>query len=267
MAKKVNEEVIARYAADRAEVDVVFPGHFLNYGYWDQDNMVSRACISVEDRVESQKQLYRKALDTLEVRDVDRLLEVGCGRGAGTVLALDEYLPTEVCGIDAVPRQLDRAMVANKEALTRYRDRLSFKQGVAADIPYPDGHFDKVISVEAIQHFPDIFYFCSEIARVTGQDSRIAITSVFAPGSEVTTNDWASRIESFDGVCYAHPIDELKTALIKNGFSTVNVESIGDRVFRGMDSWFEEISFESSERNCLVAYEEGIIDYYLVSAC
>lgn len=267
MKEKFNQKVASRYSEDRPEIYEVFPGDFINYGYWEVLDSGQSNNISVADRINSQQELYRKVLSTLNISSGDRLLEVGCGRGAGACLALQEYSPLEVRGIDLVPEQIDRAIAANGKILSDRRRDISFHYGPAGNIPFSDNYFDKVFSVEAIQHFPDIDEFFSEVSRVTKHSlSGLAITSVFAPSPAITTEQWAELIDSFDGVCYAHSIDELTVKLKQYGFGSLNVTSIGENVFRGMNSWFERIGLDTSEKNCVLAYEQGLMDYFLISA-
>lgn len=267
MKEKFNQKVSNRYAEDRPEIYEVFPGDFINYGYWEAPDSGQPNNISVAERINSQQELYRKVLGTLNIDSGDRLLEVGCGRGAGACLALQEYSPLEVCGIDLVPEQIERAIAVNGEIIRDRPREISFRRGSAGNIPFSDNYFDKVFSVEAIQHFPDIDEFFSEVARVTKHNlSGLAITSVLAPSPAITTEQLGKLIDSFDGVCYAHSIDELTAKLKQYGFGSLNVTSIGENVFRGMASWFERIGFDTSERNCVLAYEQGLMDYFLISA-
>jgi hypothetical protein len=85
----------------------LFSGHFINFGYW-QDFTPGRH-ISVEERTESQANLYRAILRRLEIDPTDVMLEVGCGIGVGAALALREFGPSAVWGLDYSQDQLDRA--------------------------------------------------------------------------------------------------------------------------------------------------------------
>ncbi len=88
----------------------------------------------------------------LKVKPEDRLLDVGCGTGLTT-----ESWDCKRYGIDPAPKLLERA---------RQKDKIEYKLAPAENIPYPDGYFDIVISITAIQNFEDIEKGLNEMKRV-----------------------------------------------------------------------------------------------------
>jgi ubiquinone/menaquinone biosynthesis C-methylase UbiE len=87
-----------------------------------------------------------------EPKPHEKLLDVGCGTGLTT-----EHWPCIRYGIDPAKKLIERA---------RQKDRIEYKVAAAEDIPYPDGFFDHVISITAIQNFSDIKKGLLEIKRV-----------------------------------------------------------------------------------------------------
>ncbi|MBU0629068.1 MAG: class I SAM-dependent methyltransferase [Nanoarchaeota archaeon] len=88
----------------------------------------------------------------LKVKASDKLLDVGCGTGLTT-----EPWDCIRYGVDPAPKLLERA---------RLQSEIEYKLAPAENIPYPDGFFDVVISITAIQNFADIEKGLSEIKRV-----------------------------------------------------------------------------------------------------
>ena len=88
----------------------------------------------------------------LKVKASDKLLDVGCGTGLTT-----ESWGCKRYGVDPAPKLLARA---------RQREQIEYKLAPAENIPYPDGFFDIVISITAIQNFEDIEKGLKEIKRV-----------------------------------------------------------------------------------------------------
>jgi ubiquinone/menaquinone biosynthesis C-methylase UbiE len=88
-----------------------------------------------------------------------RVLEIGIGTGRN----LPYYTEVaSVTGLDPEPRMLERA---------RRRSRslpfvAEFTQGVAEDLPFPDGQFDTVVVSLALCTIPDPAMALSEIGRV-----------------------------------------------------------------------------------------------------
>lgn len=111
-------------------------------------------------------QVTRDYLETLGLQPGMRVLEVGCGTGRATVdLGLHEMVgPTgEVVALDPSAVLLKRLEAKCAE---RGIENVRVVQGVAEELPFPDGSFDAAISVMAL-HFTDAYRSVAEMARVT----------------------------------------------------------------------------------------------------
>ncbi|KIF04201.1 methyltransferase [Streptomyces sp. RSD-27] len=244
----------------------VFAGGFINFGYWRREDLDGPP--SVDDRIRSQQDLYRRVLDTAGPLGGGQLLEVGCGLGVGCALAVGEYGPARVTGMDIHPQQLDRARRANAGLLDGPGpERLRLVRGAAEEMPFEDGAFDCVYSVEAAQHFDDLERFAAETARVLRPGGRAAVTSFFAadPGAAPRL---AELLDTFaDGLDIARPPSELTGALSRSGLTGVRCESIGPSVWPGWDHWLSaQWKPGTWPRNFLRAWEQGLLDYYVITA-
>jgi ubiquinone/menaquinone biosynthesis C-methylase UbiE len=98
-----------------------------------------------------------------DVRSARRALDAGCGPGQFTILA--ERLPaTEIWGIDLAPTMIElaRGHAAHSPAAAR----LHFEVADVAKLPFPDAHFDVVLSSGSIKHWPDPVAGLRELHRV-----------------------------------------------------------------------------------------------------
>ncbi|MGH3770073.1 MAG: class I SAM-dependent methyltransferase [Pseudonocardiaceae bacterium] len=252
------------YGADDLSSMAIFSGNFINFGYWHD---FTPGLISMDERTQSQANLYRTVLRCLAIDPTDVALEVGCGIAVGAALALREFGPRAVHGIDLSQDQLDRATRINADVVAQQPNRLVLRQGSALDIPYTDGEFDKCYSVEAAQHFEDLAAFASEAHRVLRTGGRLAVTTFFTPYPG-TLDELRRLIESIDnGIDVVFPIDSFRDDLLEAGFTNVRVDTIGEHVWRGYDAWIGQTEFRDGwGRNWLEAYHCGLIDYYLITA-
>lgn len=219
----------------------------------------------------SEQDLYRLVLGTFDRPQGRTALEVGCGRGLGSALALREFGLGTVLGMDAHPDQIVRAREANAALLAPSPDssgRLTFLQGAAERIPLPDGCADFLFSVEAAQHFRDLAGFAREAARVLRPGGRLALTTFFARTRAAARTLPTVLPPYADGLDVPHVIDEVAATLTAAGLREVRVRSIGDGVWESYDRYMAQHPELRDEwpRRYLTAYETGLLDYYVLTA-
>ncbi len=113
-------------------------------------------------------------LDVAEVRG-RRVLDVGCGTGIASLLALDRGA-AQVVGGDLAEGMLT---VGRAKAAARGGDpeRIEFRQLDAEALPFPDGSFDVVISGLMLEFATDPQRAVAEMARVLAPGGRLAVTT------------------------------------------------------------------------------------------
>jgi len=97
-----------------------------------------------------------------------RLLDVACGTGVLAIAAAERVGERgEVTGLDANPQMLAVAR--------RKRPDLDWREGRAEALPYPDSHFDVVVSQFGLMLFDDPVQALREMWRVLRPDGRLAV--------------------------------------------------------------------------------------------
>jgi len=106
------------------------------------------------------EEVARQITKRLDIKKSDRVLEVGCGAGA-----LAQYLDCDYTGIDYSPTLVKKHIeLLNNSVLT----------GEAADLPFKDGAFDKVICYGVYLYFDNKEY----AQKATKELLRVAKKSV-----------------------------------------------------------------------------------------
>jgi ubiquinone/menaquinone biosynthesis C-methylase UbiE len=100
----------------------------------------------------------------LSLLNTGRAVDLGCGPGY-LVLELAERAPAlQVTGIDLSGEMLVQARSSAQGSAVS--SRVDYKTGDAANIPFPDGSLDLVLSTLSLHHWSDPVCVLDEIARV-----------------------------------------------------------------------------------------------------
>ncbi len=92
-----------------------------------------------------------------------RILEVACGTGRFTVLLAEHG--ADITGVDISEAMLDQGR--RKARAAGVADTLTFLQGDAGRLPFPDNYFDAVFAMRFFHLAPDPEGFMAELCRVS----------------------------------------------------------------------------------------------------
>ncbi len=152
-----------------------------------------------------------------------RVLEIGCGRGAGACGVLKKFQPASMHAMD-----LDVAMIrkAQKYIPKAMKERIGLYVGNTVDLPYGAGVFDAVFGFGVLHHVVDWRSALAEVARVLKPGGNYFIEELYPTlyqnfiTRHILLHPTEDRFSSKD----------LKEALARAGFSmkkSIELESIG----------------------------------------
>lgn len=110
--------------------------------------------------------------ESLQIRAGEKVLDVACGSGNGTLAAARRNW-AEVVGCDFVPELLERA----RERATAERLEIEFVEADAQDLPFADASFDVTMSIFGAMFAPDQEKTAVELLRVTRPGGRIGMAN------------------------------------------------------------------------------------------
>jgi ubiquinone/menaquinone biosynthesis C-methylase UbiE len=151
-----------------------------------------------------------------EIDGSQRVLDVGCGIG-GPSRYLASKFGCQVNGLDLTSEFVALAgMLAQR---TRLADKVTYRQGNALDLPFPDASFDVVWSQNAAMNISDRDRLYGEMRRVLRPAGRLALQDVGAgPGGEPHyPTPWASD----KSISFLFPPHSTRAALERTGFRVV----------------------------------------------
>jgi len=124
------------------------------------------------------------------------VLDVGVGKGIFAIEVARRGF--EVVGIDPDPEALDFAGALAEHA--GVSGRLRLLQADAADLPFPDGAFGAVVSMNALHHLPDADSVLRNLARLVRFGGRVVLADLYGAGLE-----WIGR-RHFEDHGIPHPV-------------------------------------------------------------
>lgn len=107
-----------------------------------------------------------RALGELAPLAHTRLLDLGCGVGWATQLAVERGGVEAAVGLDFSRTALDFAAQAARGWTPAARGRVAWVCGDGLSLPFADASFDRAFSFGSMEHFPDVARGFVELARV-----------------------------------------------------------------------------------------------------
>lgn len=158
------------------------------YDYWDGDR---RICYGGYNYMEGRWEKVARALvEHYDLKPGDKVLDVGCGK-AFLLYDFTKVLPgLELHGIDIS----EYAIAHAKEEI---KDRIQV--GNATSLPYPDNHFDLVITINTLHnlHNYDLDKALREIERVGKKNKYICVESYRNEVEKANLLYWQVTCEAF----------------------------------------------------------------------
>ncbi len=174
-------------------------------------------------------------LSWLALKPGAQLLDVACGSGGPTLRAA-RLTGCRVLGVDIHP---DAVRTAQQQASEADLSHLAeFRQVDAGGrLPLPDGAFDAIVCVDAINHLPDRARTLREWARVLKPDGRIVFTDPIVVTGPLTNEEIAVR--SSIGFFLFVPAGFDEAALAEAGFELMQRQDRTENMAAMAHRWRE----------------------------
>lgn len=165
-----------------------------------------------------------RAIEALEVKPNDHILDIGCGHGRGLARLAELALDGRITGADPSALMAEIAVRRNRK-LVRAR-RVGVVIAGADALPFLDAAFDKALCVHVVYFWTDLVAPLREIARVLKPGGRLALV--------LRTNANAAAVQAFPAEIYNFPaLAEMVAALKTAGFTVDLPSEVSDEQHAG----------------------------------
>lgn len=170
----------------------------------------------------------------------DQILDIACGVGYGTHL-LSERFPGQLSltGVDLSKGAVQYAQTTYaKDGLTFYcADAYSFLEEA-------DGTYDTIISLETIEHLPDVQRFANGLLRALKRKGRLIVSAPVTPSVDINP----------------HHLTDFTCRSLRELFVSLGLRELGSL---SQVHWFNPLKLLGSSDKRMDQMRKGMIKYYL----
>jgi ubiquinone/menaquinone biosynthesis C-methylase UbiE len=165
-------------------------------------------------------QMNETTIQLLGIDEDEYVLEIGFGNGKYIAEIIEKVQGTHVFGLDFSDAMVKTATKLNKNSIEQ--GRVQIAQGEVEKIPFSDGMFDKIFTVNTIYFWSDPILGLQEIKRVLKPGGRLVITFRSKDIMSQRTSD------EYDFSLYTPEVEEVETLLKETGYSNISIQHFRD---------------------------------------
>jgi ubiquinone/menaquinone biosynthesis C-methylase UbiE len=169
--------------------------------------------------------IAEQTIEKMKLQAGDRVLDLGCGAGWATRILAKAVAGRRgeqeghAVGIDVADEMIARARSGSKDIANAV-----FVWGSAAEIPWQNDYFDKVLSVESFYYYPDQEKVLDEVRRVMADGGKLFILINLYRENHYSLR-WVGELKV---PVHARGEQEYKQMLERHGFRDVQIEHVPD---------------------------------------
>jgi cyclopropane fatty-acyl-phospholipid synthase-like methyltransferase len=192
---------------------------------------------------------YREFFRIMDLGPGKKVLEIATGSGGPAVFMVKET-GCVLTGIDINENGVNNARrLAEENGLS---DQITFVLGDAtATLPFPDGSFDAIVSIDSINHLKDRAGVLKQFYRLLKPGGKLLYTDPVVVTGIVTNEELAIR--SSIGYFLFVPVGENERLLAEAGFQHIVSKDVTDNIASTSINWYKA---RDSRKAALLQIEE-----------
>jgi demethylmenaquinone methyltransferase/2-methoxy-6-polyprenyl-1,4-benzoquinol methylase len=127
----------------------------------------------------------RKLVETMDLSEKDKVLDLGCGTGQLTRLIAESVPKGEIVGVDLTPEMIEEARRALSE---RFSSAVNFQTGKGESLDLDTGYFDTATSAFTLRNVEDVRQVLSEMQRVVKPGGKVFTLELAKPSIPLFSN-------------------------------------------------------------------------------
>lgn len=217
--RRNERDVVNLYDALSDLMRQVTCGDMLNFGYWKNETTP----------LEAQNKMSYVFADFASLSNGELVLDVGSGLGAPASLWMKKFPDSKIISLNVNDSQLrySKSISSETESI----------QSTATVLPFADRTFDKVMSLEAAQHFRPIKRFFDESYRILKQNGSLAL-AIPVVSKTINHNFLKLGILSFTWSSEHYNVTEIESFAHSTGFEIKSKELIGSLVYDPLAKYY-----------------------------
>lgn len=272
--RRKEKDVVNLYDSLSGLMQIATGGDMLNFGYWDDET---------KNPLDAQKKMCTIFGKNALLESNQQILDVGSGIGSPSIHWSKEYSKIKISCININYSQLQSSIInVKKDIAVNEIENFNFVNATATKLPFDNESADRVLSLEAAQHFKPLKFFISESYRILKNDGILALAiPVMAENQKGSIKNLGAL--SFTWTSEHYSKKYVESTLKQEGFEKIDLQKIGSHVYEPLanyyienrstiknkilnhySSYVEKILFSSIKKMKEIS-EKKIIDYVLIS--
>jgi ubiquinone/menaquinone biosynthesis C-methylase UbiE len=156
---------------------------------------------------------YRKVVDLLEIKDQDKILEIGCGAGLAIKILMEKKSRCRIWGLDFSGLMIRKAVKNNRLAVKN--KQVEFMLGDFCKTEFPGRIFTKIFGINVIYFWDDLNLAFAKLNKILSPAGRLII---YMSGPErLNKVPFAT-----DGIFNKYSLQIVLEKIRQNGFAKVS---------------------------------------------